>query len=146
MKTSRLGEFIFEFDYNQFLVYDSSVEVPKCEWTEAHTLQGFARRKSVACVGTLLPGGQAEATVFLGSYKAQLDYERVIALPFHSPTGKIIVRGLVVKKCILRMSFSGDQGTTDCTQHSGSLTKMTIVKAFISSLSGTKLPCLGARS
>jgi hypothetical protein len=95
MKTSTLGHFGFNFDYSQFLVYDVSVEVPVCQWTEAHVNQGFARRESVACVGTLFQGGSADVTVFSGSFRAQESYRRVIALPFHSPEGKVIVGGLL---------------------------------------------------
>src|SRR5437870_5008439 len=94
MKTSILGRFRFKFDYNQFLVYDVSVQVPECTWTEEHCNQGFARRDSTACVGTILQYGQAEATAFFGPYTEQKLYSRVIALPFFSSTGRIIVQGL----------------------------------------------------
>ncbi|HEY7308444.1 MAG TPA: competence protein ComJ [Gemmataceae bacterium] len=95
MRTSTLGQFYFGFDYNQFIVYDVSVEVPECKWTEEHCNQGFARRASVACIGTLLQYGQGEATVFFGPYLEQKNYQRVIALPFHSSTGKVIVQGMM---------------------------------------------------
>src|SRR5688572_4050624 len=95
METSTLGQFLIDFDYDQFLVYDVSVKVPECEWTEEHCNQGFARRGSVACVGTMLQYGQANITVFSGHYVKHREYERVIALPFHSPEGKIIIRGLM---------------------------------------------------
>jgi Competence protein J (ComJ) len=95
MKTSILGRFGFKFDYNQFLVYDASVDAPECTWTREHCNQGFARRGSVACMGTILQYGQAEATAFYGPYLAQDGHERVIALPFYSPTGRIVVRGMM---------------------------------------------------
>jgi hypothetical protein len=95
MKTSTLGRFRFNFDHGQFLVYDVSVQVPQCEWTDEHCDQGFARRESAACVGTMLQDGQADVTVFLGPFVGQEIYQRVIALPFYSPEGKIIVKGLL---------------------------------------------------
>jgi hypothetical protein len=95
MKTSTLGSFSFEFDHGQFLLYDASVQVPQCEWTEGHCNQGFARRESAACISTLLQDGNADVTVFSGPYVRQERHERVIALPFYSPEGKIIIRGLL---------------------------------------------------
>jgi hypothetical protein len=95
MKTSTLGRFHFEFDYYQFLVYDVSVQVPECEWTKEHCDQGFARRESVACVGTILQYGEADAAAFFGPYLGQESYQRVIAMPFYSPTGRIIVQGMM---------------------------------------------------
>jgi hypothetical protein len=95
MKTRTLGRFFFNFDHSQFLVYDVSVQVPQCEWTEGHCNQGFARRESAACIGTVLQDGQAEATAFFGPFVGQESYQRVIALPFFSPAGKIIIRGLM---------------------------------------------------
>jgi hypothetical protein len=95
MKTSTLGRFNFDFSYNQFLVYDVSVEVPECEWREAHFNQGFARRESTVCVGTILQYGQADATVFFGPFARQADYLRAIRIPFYSPTGKVIIRGMM---------------------------------------------------
>src|SRR5262249_32913980 len=95
MKTSALGRFSFNFDYNQFLVYDVSVESPECKWTEAHVNQGFARRESVACVGTLMQYGQGDAVAFFGPYQEQDNYTRVISLPFHAPTGRVIIQGMM---------------------------------------------------
>lgn len=95
MKTSTLGRFRFNFDYTQFLVYDVSVQVPQCEWTEGHCNQGFARRESTACIGTVLQGGEADVTAFFGPFVGKENYQRIIALPFYSPEGKIIVKGLL---------------------------------------------------
>lgn len=95
MKTGILGQLSIAFDYNQFLVYDISVESPECEWTEKHCSQGFARRQSTVCVGTILQYGQARIAVVLGPFVEKQGYERVIAVPFFSPTGKIIIGGLM---------------------------------------------------
>lgn len=95
MRTSVLGRFQFDFNYNQSLVYDVSVEAPECTWTEEHCKQGFARRECVACIGMMLQYGQADATVYFGPYLQQKDYQRVISLPFHSPTGKIVIQGMM---------------------------------------------------
>src|SRR5437016_2369137 len=95
MKTSTLGRFRLDFDYNQILVYDVSVAVPECTWTEEHCNQGFARRESVACLGTILQYGQADAVVFHGPFVEQETYERVIALPFYVPTGRVIIQGMM---------------------------------------------------
>jgi hypothetical protein len=95
MKTSILGRFRFDFDHGQFLVYDVSVEGPQCEWTEVHCNQGFARRESAACIATMLQDGSADVTVFFGPFVEQESYQRVIALPFHAPEGKIVIGGLL---------------------------------------------------
>jgi len=105
MKISRLGRFRLTFDYHQFLVYDLSVKDPECEWTKEHADQGFARRESVVCVGTLFQGGTACATVFPGRYRHHEKYERVIAVPFYSPDGKIIIGGLVVEMYLSHIVF-----------------------------------------
>lgn len=81
------------FSYGQFLVYDQSVVGPGCLWTEKHTAQGFARRESTVCFGTLLEFGDAEVTYELGSFTWEQSYERVIAVPFVVVTGRVIVDG-----------------------------------------------------
>src|SRR5262249_13422716 len=90
-----IGRFCFDFDYYQFLVYDVSVQVPQSEWKKEHSDQGFARRESAACIGTMLQHGNAEAAVFFGPFVEHEKHERVLALPFSSPEGKIIIRGLM---------------------------------------------------
>src|SRR5262249_46153453 len=95
MKTTALAHFRFDIDHNQFLIYDVSVQVPQCEWTEEHSDQGFARRDSCACIATLLQDGHADTTVFFGPFDKRPIYQRVIALPFFAPEGKIIIRGLM---------------------------------------------------
>ena len=55
-----------QFSYSQFFVYDAGLKNPACEWTEAHSRQGFARRDGVTAVGTILEFGQAKVTLTLG--------------------------------------------------------------------------------
>ena len=81
------------FSYGQFLVYDQSVVAPGCLWTERHTEQGFARRKSTVCFGTLLEFGYADVNYRIGRLIASESYERVIAVPFVVVTGKVVVDG-----------------------------------------------------
>jgi Competence protein J (ComJ) len=75
------------------MVYDRSVEMPGCDWTDKHTAQGFARRESVVNFNTPLEFGHAEVTVALGAFKASDTYERVIGVPFLVTSGTIIVDG-----------------------------------------------------
>jgi hypothetical protein len=81
------------FSYSQFLVYDQSVAAPGCLWTEKHTAQGFARRESTVCFGTLIEFGHADVTAEFGRFVPNQSHERVIAVPFTVVTGKIIVDG-----------------------------------------------------
>lgn len=81
------------FSYNQFLVYDASVRLPACDWTEAHSAQGFARRESTVCFGSILEFGHADVTATLGCYKPRIGYERVIAVPFFVASGTVVVEG-----------------------------------------------------
>jgi hypothetical protein len=81
------------FSYNQFMVYDHSVRLPGCDWTEEHTAQGFARRESVVNFNTLLEFGYADVAVSREAYQLQQEYERVIAVPFRVTSGKIVVEG-----------------------------------------------------
>jgi hypothetical protein len=81
------------FSYRQFLVYDFSVKAPGCLWTEAHSVQGFARRESVVSFGTLLEFGYADVSYRRGPFQPHEAYERVIAVPLTVSTGKVIVDG-----------------------------------------------------
>jgi len=82
------------FSYGQFLVYDESVDLPGCDWTEEHSAQGFARRESVVNFSTLLEFGESDVTVYRGTYVPRKEYERVVAVPFHVVTGVIVVEGV----------------------------------------------------
>jgi hypothetical protein len=81
------------FSYNQFLIYDSDVKLPGCEWTAAHSAQGFARRESVVCFSTLLEFGNANVVVSCSVFESRQEYERAIAVPFRITSGKVIVEG-----------------------------------------------------
>lgn len=81
------------FSYSQFMVYDQSVQLPGCDWTEAHTAQGFARRESVVNFNTLREFGYADVAVSRNAYHPQREYQRVIAVPFLVTSGKVVVDG-----------------------------------------------------
>ncbi len=88
-----ISEFKLYFSYGQFMVYDESVSLPGCDWTPTHTDQGFARRESTVCFRTLLEFGNALVRVYRGPYIKSEDDERVITVPFNSPTGKVLIEG-----------------------------------------------------
>jgi len=75
--------------YSQIMIYDRSIQLPGCEWTEAHSNQGFARRKGTLCCGTLIEYGKGDATVYMGNLDDLEKYERVIETPFYSKTGEV---------------------------------------------------------
>jgi hypothetical protein len=81
------------FSYGQFMVFDRSVKLPACGWTEAHFAQGFARRDSAVCVRALEEFGDATIRVRMGSYVASDQHARVIAVPFAVTSGKVAVAG-----------------------------------------------------
>lgn len=81
------------FSYSQFMVFDESELLPGCEWTELHSNQGFARRLSTVCFGTLLEFGHACVTVLHEQYNPHNIYDRVISVPFLSVSGIVCVEG-----------------------------------------------------
>lgn len=81
------------FSYSQFMVYDQSVDLPGCAWTEAHSAQGFACRESSVNVGVLLEFGDADVLVYRSAYQPEGEYDRVIAVPFLVTSGKVMVDG-----------------------------------------------------
>lgn len=80
------------FSYNQFMVHDATV-LPGLLWTEQHYLQGFSRRESIVCFGTLAEFGHADLEVISGVYQPLPEYERVISVPFYCSSGKVRVQG-----------------------------------------------------
>ncbi len=83
-----------QFSYSQFFIYDSAVKLPGCDWTEAHSNQGFARRKGVINVGTLLEFGSASVSL---SSDVNIDlekYDRVIMVPITSESGCLLLNGV----------------------------------------------------
>ncbi len=81
-----------EFSYSQFFVYDAGLKNPACEWTEAHSRQGFARREGVVAVGTLLEFGKADVALAFGRPSLEA-YERAIAVPLEINSGAIAIDG-----------------------------------------------------
>ena len=95
MKTRKLGAFSLQFTHNQILAYDSSVSNPECHWSKQHLHQGFARRQSNVCFASLFDAADATVTVYLGQYVSDQRYLRVVAVPFYTPTGRVIVSGVL---------------------------------------------------
>jgi hypothetical protein len=81
------------FSYSQFMVYDQSVRLPGCEWTDRQSAQGFARRVSTVNFNTLLEFGYADVTISPGPFEPSEGYQRVIAVPFLVTSGKVVVDG-----------------------------------------------------
>jgi hypothetical protein len=81
------------FSYGQFMVYDSSEPAPGCLWTNDHYNQGFARRSATVCYRTLKQEGEADVTYIHGHFVPRYSYVRVIAVPFFSTTGRVLVEG-----------------------------------------------------
>jgi hypothetical protein len=79
------------FSYNQFLVFDASVKLPGCAWTEDHFKQGFARREQNASFGTLLEYGHGDMAAYLGPYEGKDDHERVIEVPIEVSSGQVVI-------------------------------------------------------
>ncbi len=81
------------FSYSQFMVYDQSVQLPGCAWTDEHSAQGFARRESTVNFNTPLEFGYADVAVHRSAYEPNSEYERVIAVPFRVVSGNVLVEG-----------------------------------------------------
>lgn len=75
------------------MVYDQSVQLPSCDWTDAHFDQGFARRESAASFRTLEDFGRADVRVMCGPYSPHASYRRVISTPFLIETGRVVIGG-----------------------------------------------------
>lgn len=89
----QLARFEIYFSYSQFMVYDGSVRLPGCEWTPAHTRQGFARQASTVNFRSMHEFGDAQVRVFFGEASGLEAAERVITVPFHVKAGHILVEG-----------------------------------------------------
>jgi hypothetical protein len=81
------------FSYSQFQVFDRSVKLPGCAWTEMHYKQGFARRASNVSFGTMLEFGHGDVAVYFGSYEGKDLHERVIEVPIEVSSGEVIISG-----------------------------------------------------
>lgn len=75
------------------MVYDQSVRLPGCAWTDQHTAQGFARRESTVNFNTPVEFGYADVTVSRSSCEPREENDRVIAVPFRVASGKVVVEG-----------------------------------------------------
>jgi hypothetical protein len=67
--------------------------MPGCAWTAAHSAQGFARRDDSVCFSTLLEFGHAIVSITAGSFQTEFTHQRVIAVPFTSKSGRLVVEG-----------------------------------------------------
>ncbi len=81
------------FSYNQFHVFDASVKLPGCAWTDGHFKQGFARRPQNVNFGTLLEFGEGDVAVHLGSYEERDEHERVVEVPLEVASGEVVIGG-----------------------------------------------------
>jgi hypothetical protein len=81
------------FSYSQFTVFDSSVELPGCDWTDGHSKQGFARRQANVSFGTILEFGHGDVALHLGLYEPRGDHERVIEVPIEVSSGQVVIGG-----------------------------------------------------
>ena len=81
------------FSYGQFFVFDRSVTLPACAWTQPHYDQGFARRERNVALATLLEFGRADVNVILGAYLPRDIYRRVIAVPLEVQSGIVVISG-----------------------------------------------------
>jgi hypothetical protein len=89
----KLTEFVTEFSYNQFVVFDSGIEVPGNEWTEDHSNQGFSKNAFSVSFNTLLDFGLAHVQVFDHEYELNSQDSRVIEVPFYTELGTVHVEG-----------------------------------------------------
>ncbi len=81
------------FSYNQFNVFDRSVKLPGCAWTDGHYKQGFARRQRNVAFSTLLEFGHGDLAVHLAPYAEKHAYQRVIEVPIEVPSGEVVLEG-----------------------------------------------------
>ena len=89
----KLAEFVIEFSYNQFVVFDSGINLPGNEWTEDHFNQGFSRNDSSVSFRTLFDFGSAHVQVFGHEYERGSEDSRVIEVPFYTESGTVFVEG-----------------------------------------------------
>jgi len=121
------------FSYNQFLVYDASVQLPGCDWTPGHYAQGFARRESVACFRALQESGYGHVFVNRDPYRPSHKYERVVAVPFLVVSGKVVVDG--PEETGLDRSFEVSQGEYRLVAAQGFARGEVIVDLFFETVS-----------
>lgn len=81
------------FSHRQFFVFDKSVALPGCAWTDVHFRQGFARRQNNVCFGTLMDFGEGQLSVYLGPYSSAGRHNRIIAVPIELLSGEVVIAG-----------------------------------------------------
>ena len=81
------------FSYSQFHVFDSSVPLPGCAWTDGHHNQGFARREANVSFRAVLEFGHGDVAVHLGPYRRKQEHERVIEVPLEVSSGEVVIGG-----------------------------------------------------
>jgi hypothetical protein len=87
-----IAEFSFFFEYGAFSVRDSSVD-EDITWEDPHSRQGFCRAESTVAFGALDEWGNAHVKVFRLGFGNSSHLDRLIAVPFFSPSGIVIVEG-----------------------------------------------------
>ena len=80
------------FSHGMVFVYDSAEAAPGNDWTDEHSLQGFARRPTTANVATLIEFGCAH--VHFGSHEELEKCDRVVAVSVCSESGAIAMSGV----------------------------------------------------
>jgi hypothetical protein len=81
------------FSYSQFQVFDSSVKLPGCTWTDGHYKQGYARREPNVSFRTMLEFGHGNLAVYLGPYEGRNDHQRAIEVPIEMTSGEVVIGG-----------------------------------------------------
>lgn len=80
---------LLPFGYNQFIVRDRDADAAGLDWSDRHVAQGFARRDQIISFGTLVGWGRATVHVQLGGQVDSHQYERIVKVPFHCPSGLV---------------------------------------------------------
>jgi hypothetical protein len=74
------------------VVYDSVRPLPQpVLGTEAHARQGFSRLPDQVLFRTIAEFGHANVTVSVGPFADRETYERVIEVPFHASSGRVLL-------------------------------------------------------
>lgn len=76
-----------EVSYTQICVFDSGMETPFNDWTDAHVAQGFAWRPGSVSFGTLMSSGSVDIEVIVldRPFSEFSEALRVISVPFEVP-------------------------------------------------------------
>jgi hypothetical protein len=89
-----LIQFVLDYSYEQFHIFDLAEGYTAFKWTEGHLAQGFARDASCIGVTTLTNDGLATVSVqILGCDQSLERFTRVIAVPFYVTSGQVCIQG-----------------------------------------------------